>query len=62
VTSTNSAFPGVAKKAVLPDARYQDVRKTVVVVITDRHSHSVHLDVEAGAPVTSENVPFRLLR
>ena len=43
------AFAGVAEQAVLPDAGDQDVGKSVVVVVADRHAHAVHFDVESGA-------------
>src|SRR5205814_10183567 len=42
------AFAGVVKQAVLPDAGDQDVGKAVVVIVSDRHAHAVHLDIQPG--------------
>src|SRR5712664_2293505 len=44
-----SSFAGVAKKAALPHAGDENVRKSVVVVVADSHTHAIHLDIQARA-------------
>src|SRR5216684_2863042 len=44
-----SSFAGVAEKPALPHASDENVRKTIVVVIADGYTHSIHLDIEACA-------------
>src|SRR3989442_912840 len=44
-----SPFAGIAKKAALPHAGDENVRKSVVVVVADSHTHAVHLDIQARA-------------
>ena len=44
-----SALAGVPKKAILTDASDQDVRESIVVVVSDGDAHAVEFDVEAGA-------------
>src|SRR5713226_9150156 len=43
------ALAGVPEQAVLADASNKDVRKTVVVVISDGNSNAIHLYVEPSA-------------
>src|SRR5258707_7323171 len=42
-----SSLARVAKQPVLPHASDQNIGKAVIVVVTDRDAHSVHLDIEA---------------
>ena len=56
------ALAGIAEQAVLTDARHQQVGKPVVVPVTHRHAHPVHLVSRPAARVTSVKVPSRLLR
>src|ERR1700674_4286563 len=44
-----SSSAGVAKKPALSHAADENVGKTIVVVVTHGHTHSIHLDVEACA-------------
>src|ERR1700731_2627044 len=44
-----SSFAGVAKKPALPHASDENIRETIVVVVADGHSHSIHLDVQSCA-------------
>ena len=39
--------PSLLKQAVLADRGDQQIGKAVVVVVADRHAHSVHLDRQA---------------
>ena len=43
-----SSFAGVTKKTALTDARDENVGKAIVVVISDGHAHSVHLEIQSG--------------
>src|SRR5882762_7541989 len=43
------ALAGVPEQPVLADASNKDVRITVVVVISDRNPHAVHLHIETSA-------------
>src|ERR1700674_5943952 len=40
---------GVLEQPILTDASNKDVRIAVVVVISDRNSHPIHLDIETSA-------------
>src|SRR5271156_1025160 len=42
-------FTGVLKKSILSDARHQNVRKSVVVVVAHRDSHPVHFQIKPRA-------------
>jgi len=41
-------LPRVLEEAILADTGNQDVRETIVVVVSDRHSHAVHLHIKSA--------------
>ena len=43
------SFAGVSKKPALSHACDENVRKSVVVVVANSHTHAVHLDIQARA-------------
>src|SRR5258707_903392 len=44
-----ASFAGITKQPALPDASDENVRKSIVVVVADSHTHTVHFDLEARA-------------
>src|SRR5262249_11546512 len=40
------ALARILEQAVLANAGYEDVRETIVVVVTDSGSHAIHFDIE----------------
>jgi hypothetical protein len=44
------AVPGVLKQPALADARHENVREPVVVVIANGDAHAIHLDIQPRRP------------
>ncbi len=43
------SFAGIAEQPILSDARDENVREPVVVIVTDGYAHAVTFDFQAGA-------------